>query len=322
MNNFINFIKLLRPLNLLIIVLILCLIKYFLINQFIAESSLNNFNFFLFAISTILITGGGYIINDIYDEDVDKINKDKTRIINKELSARIAIFWYFAFNIIALILILYVSYIIQKLTFTLIFIYSIFSLWKYSKYLKTKFLRGNFLVSWLVALSIINIGLFDVIPVISNNSSPIIFKIILLYAAFAFLMTLSREIIKDIEDEYGDKKIHANTIIIKVGIYKTKVLINSINTLVFLFIGLWQYFQYSLLQTTFNLPEKQQIQIWGTDINSILYVIIIQLLLIVFIIKCSQSESKEDFSFLSKFSKFIMILGILSIGFFTYNYIN
>jgi 4-hydroxybenzoate polyprenyltransferase len=322
MNNFINFIKLLRPLNLLIIALILCLIKYFLINQFIAESSLNNINFFLFVISTILITAGGYIINDIYDENVDKINKEKTRIINKELSARIAIFWYFAFNIIAIILILYVAYIIQKLTFTLIFIYSIFSLWKYSKYLKTKFLRGNFLVSWLVALSIINIGLFDVIPVISNNSSPIIFKIILLYAAFAFLMTFSREIIKDIEDEYGDKKIHANTIIIKVGIYKTKVLINSINTLVFLFIGLWQYFQYSLLQTTFNLPEKQQIQIWGTDINSILYVIIMQLFLIVFIIKCSQSESKEDFSFLSKFSKFIMILGILSIGFFTYNYIN
>ena len=322
MNNFINFIKLLRPLNLLIIALILCLIKYFFINQFIAESSLNNINFFLFVISTILITAGGYIINDIYDENVDKINKEKTRIINKELSARIAIFWYFAFNIIAIILILYVAYIIQKLTFTLIFIYSIFSLWKYSKYLKTKFLRGNFLVSWLVALSIINIGLFDVIPVISNNSSPIIFKIILLYAAFAFLMTLSREIIKDIEDEYGDKKIHANTIIIKVGIYKTKVLINSINTLVFLFIGLWQYFQYSLLQTTFNLPEKQQIQIWGTDINSIFYVIIMQLFLIVFIIKCSQSESKEDFSFLSKFSKFIMILGILSIGFFTYNYIN
>ena len=322
MNNFINFIKLLRPLNLLIIALILCLIKYFLINQFIAESSLNNINFFLFVISTILITAGGYIINDIYDENVDKINKEKTRIINKELSARIAIFWYFAFNIIAIILILYVAYIIQKLTFTLIFIYSIFSLWKYSKYLKTKFLRGNFLVSWLVALSIINIGLFDVIPVISNNSSPIIFKIILLYAAFAFLMTLSREIIKDIEDEYGDKKIHANTIIIKVGIYKTKVLINSINTLVFIFIGLWQYFQYSLLQTTFNLPGKQQIQIWGTDINSILYVIIIQLFLIVFIIKCSQSESKENFSFLSKFSKFIMILGILSIGFFTYNYIN
>ena len=136
MNNFINFIKLIRPLNLLIIVLILCLIKYCLINQFIAESSLNNINFFLFVISTILITAGGYIINDIYDESVDKINKDKIRIINKKLSARIAIFWYFAFNILALLLIVYVAYIIQKLTFTLIFIYSIFSLWKYSKYLK------------------------------------------------------------------------------------------------------------------------------------------------------------------------------------------
>ena len=47
---------------------------------------------------TATITAGGYIINDIYDESVDKINKDKIRIINKKLSARIAIFWYFAFT--------------------------------------------------------------------------------------------------------------------------------------------------------------------------------------------------------------------------------
>jgi len=323
MIHLINFIKLIRPINLLIIVLIQCLIKYLLINYFIDLPALSNFNFLLLVTSTVLITAGGYIINDIYDVDVDKINKNKSRIINKKLSARIAIFWYFFLNTTALIMIIYVSYIIKQLTFSLIFFYSIFSLWKYSKNLKTSFLRGNLLVSWLVALSIINLGLFDVIPIIANNnSSEIIFKIILLYAFFSFLMTFSREIIKDIEDEGGDKTINANTLIIRLGLYKTKLIINSINFLVFILIGLWQYFQYSLSQTQFNLPEDQKMIIWGTDSGSILYVIIIQLLLIFYIIKCSISHSKKDFSFLSKFSKFIMIIGILSIAIFTYNYIN
>ena len=99
MIHLINFIKLIRPINLLIIVLIQCLIKYLLINYFIDLPALSNFNFLLLVTSTVLITAGGYIINDIYDVDVDKINKNKSRIINKKLSARIAIFWYFFLNI-------------------------------------------------------------------------------------------------------------------------------------------------------------------------------------------------------------------------------
>ena len=78
----------------------------------------------------------------------------------------------------------------------------------------------------------------------------------------------------------------------------------------------WQYFQY------IRFPSNKTELIWGTDLYSIIYVTILQLLLIFYIIKCSISHSKEDFSFLSKFSKFIMIAGILSIAIFTYNYIN
>ena len=318
MTHLINFIKLIRPINLLIIVLIQCLIKYLLINYFIDLPALNNFNFLLLVTSTVLITAGGYIINDIYDVDVDKINKDKSRIINKKLSARIAIFWYFFFNITALIIIIYVSYIIKQLTFSLIFFYSIFSLWKYSKNLKTSFLRGNLLVSWLVALSIINLGLFDIIPIIDNNLSKSVFIIILIYALFSFLMTFSREIIKDIEDEGGDRTINSNTLIIRLGLNKTKLIITSLNLLVFILIGVWQYFQYSFSQTTFNTKLFH----WGIDKNSILYTFLLQILLLFYIAKCSISHSKEDFSFLSKFSKFIMITGILSIAIFTYNYIN
>jgi len=297
MTTLINFIKLIRPINLMIIVLVQCLIKFLLINHFIEQPGLDNLNFFLFITSILLITAGGYIINDIYDEKIDEINKEDRRIINKKIDSKVAILWYFLFNIISLILITYICYIINKLSFSLIFLYSIFALWRYSKRLKTSFLKGNLIVSWLVALSIIN-------------------------ALFSFLMTLSREIIKDTEDIEGDKIGNANTLIIKLGLQKTKLIINSINFIVFFLIGIWQYFQYSLSQSTFNLPNDQKMQIWGADINSILYVIFLQLLIIFFIIKCSFATNTNDFSFLSKISKFIMITGIISIAFFTLNYIN
>ena len=323
MTTLINFIKLIRPINLMIIVLVQCLIKFLLINHFIEQPGLDNLNFFLFITSILLITAGGYIINDIYDEKVDKINKEDKRIINKKITSKIALVWYILFNIVSLILITYVCYIINKLSFSLIFLYSIFALWRYSKKLKNSFLKGNLIVSWLVALSIINLGLLDIISVIRiENSSEIIFKIILIYALFSFLMTLSREIIKDVEDIEGDRLSNTNTVIIKLGLQKTKLIINSINFIAFFLIGIWQYFQYSLSQSIFNLPDDQKIQIWGTDINSIQYVVFLQLLIIFFIIKCHFATNKHDFSFLSKISKFIMITGIISIAFFTLNYIN
>ena len=315
-----NFIKLTRPQNLLIIIFLQCIIKIFLIDQFIEESALTNFNFSLFLLSTVLITAAGYIINDIYDEKIDEINKNDSRIINKKIKSSNAIVWYIAFNIISLIMILYVAWQIQKPIFSLIFVYSIFLLWKYSKELKTKFLRGNIVVSWLIALSIINLALFDVVPVLENdNSSIIIFKIIIIYAVFSFLMTLSREIIKDTEDKDGDQIQNAKTLIIQIGLEKTKIVINAINLLVLTLVAYWQYFQYSLSLT--NFENDQKIEIWGTDFNSIIYTSVFQVFLFFLIIKTFYAKSKEDFSFISRLSKIIMIIGIVSIIVFTKNFV-
>ena len=316
----VNFIKLTRPLNLLIIIFLQCIIKIFLINQFIEESALTNYNFSLFLLSTVIITAAGYIINDIYDEKIDEINKNDYRIINKKIKSSNAIAWYMALNIISLLMILYVAWQIQKPIFSLIFVYSIFILWKYSKDLKTKFLRGNIVVSWLIALSIINLALFDVVPVLRNdNSSIIIFKVIIIYAVFSFLMTLSREIIKDVEDKDGDQIQNAKTLIIQIGLEKTKIVINAINLLVLTLVAYWQYFQYSLSLTSFE--NDQKIEIWGTDVNSIIYTCVLQVFLLFLIIKIFYAKSKEDFSFISRLSKIIMIIGILSIIVFTKNFV-
>ena len=79
--------------------------------------------------------------------------------------------------------------------------------------MKSSFLLGNLQVSFLTALSIFNVALFDMIPngIKKTNGELMVFKIILCYTVFAFITTFIREIIKDLEDMEGDKKINAKT---------------------------------------------------------------------------------------------------------------
>ena len=70
MTKLIDFIKLIRMRNILITLLIQILIKFSLINVFLNEYALNNFNFILYISSLLLIVSAGYIINDICSYNV------------------------------------------------------------------------------------------------------------------------------------------------------------------------------------------------------------------------------------------------------------
>ena len=313
-----------RPLNLLIILVTMYIFKLGLINLFIQNPALNNFNYFLFVSATILITAAGYIINDIYDVKTDSVN-DKKLIIGKNISKKSALNWYYILNLLSIIIIVYVSYFIGKITLALIFILTIIMLWFYSKSLKSTFLLGNLLVSGIIALSITNIYFFDILPVYNlNPSSGIILKIIIVFSLFAFITNLKREIIKDVIDINGDRSIDANTLPIKLGVKSTKKIIIFLNTVLILIISFWQYFQDSVNKTFFDLSsfgeDINQIVIWGTDSFSIFYVFSIQILLFIFLFLCLSANIKKDYIKLSQIAKIIMMIGILAIPIFSISY--
>ena len=314
MSDIIFFLKLVRLKNLIIIALTQLLIKFSLINPFLDNFMLSNNQFYLLVLATVFITASGYIINDIYDVRTDKINKKQ--IIGKSINSRSAIAWYIFLNLIGLSLGCYIAYLVRKPSFSLIFIYCIFTLWTYSKRMKSSFLSGNLQVSFLTSLSIFNVALFDIIPngINKNNGEMMIFKIILLYAAFAFITTLIREIIKDLEDMEGDKEIKAKTLAITYGIEKTKWVSLVFTILTFLGIVYFQYFQYSIISSEF----EYEISIWGVNKIAIFYTLFLQLLFIFMGYKISKSQIKSDFNFISQLCKFIMIIGIVSIPIFTY----
>ena len=171
---------------------------------------------------------------------------------------------------------------------------------------------GNIQVSFLVALSIINIIIFDINLDNISNENKFYTQIILIYAIFSFITTLIREINKDIEDIQGDLTINALTLPIKIGVKKSAILNCYFIIITVIFIACIQYLQLKNLYLSNNS--------WGVNYFSILYCFALQILLLKLLNKTYNAKNKSDFIYNSKLSKKIMIIGILSIPFFTFIY--
>lgn len=294
-----HFFQLIRWENLVLIALMQFLIKYYFFAPFNNYNSLSYSSFSLLVCATIIITASGYIINDIIDIKVDLINKPKRILIQKHFTAANAKKMYFTLTFIGLMSGIGLSIIIEKPIYIVFFISIILLLFIYSKFLKGKLLVGNILVSLLLSFSILILLIFDFIQpenYLKWSSYLIIHKIVIVYAFCAFLLNLTREIIKDVEDVNGDYNQNLNTYPIVYGRERAKKLALSISVITVLF----------LLFVIFN----------QFNINSLalIYLLVFVLIpLLYFSIKLYDSKTKYEYSHLSKVLKIIILTGILSI---------
>ncbi len=274
-------------------------VKYTFLDQAEILQTLSDWKYFLLIIATVSIAAGGYIINDIYDVDVDNINKPNKVYIGTHISEKNAYNLYFALNVIGVGLGFYLSRTVNKPAMAAIFVICSALLYVYSNGLKQIPLVGNAVVAFLAASSILVVGLFNIFPFIFEFNRAEMFSIlsvIIDYAVLAFLLHFAREIIKTIEDIEGDKAFEITTVASYFGIPVSKI-ITSITLLGF--IGYACYFIYNNIM---HMP----------------YVIgyfVVMLFLPTFfvIIKTFLAKEKKDFSFISKLLKIIMLTTILSL---------
>src|SRR5688500_3320315 len=189
---------------------IIGLAQYFTAGFLVAMHTLNDAKLFLLSISTIAIAAGGYIINDYYDVKIDYINKPERVIIGKKITRRYAILFHVVLSMLGIMLGVHLSWRIGAIN-----IISVFLLWLYSNNLKRLPFIGNLTVAILTGLSIF------VVEIFYNTDNPLI----LIYALFAFFLTLVREINNDMEDLKGDNSFGCKTLPIVWGIRKTKFLL-------------------------------------------------------------------------------------------------
>jgi len=294
-----SLLNLIRWKNLLMIALTQCLIKYILFSSFKIDITLNHLDFILLVLSTICIAASGNIINDIYDVETDAINKPEKVIIGHHISEKTGFTYFIIFSVIGVGLGFYISNSIGKSQFSSIFVIISALLYIYASYLKQTFLIGNIVISALVAMSIIIVGLFELLPAVTFQNQQLqisVFKIVLEYALFAFMMNFLREIVKDIQDIEGDYKLEMKTLPIIIGRDRaTKVVFGlSIISLMTLIYYITLYLFKHIIAVGY-------------------FVFLIVGPLLYFTIKIVNAETKKELQIASNLLKIVMFTGILSI---------
>jgi len=308
-----DFLKLIRLKNLIMLAVLQYLLLYCLIKpnltfhysrilgiQMIPQFS--NLDFFFLVLATVLITAAGYVINDYFDLSIDMINHPQNVVLGKKISIRSALVIHWIFNIIGIVLGFYISWKIEMSNLGFIFIFTAGLLWYYSTIFKRELIIGNLIVAILTAMIPILVLIYEIIPLNLTyksqlqyyylNFNDIVFWI-LGFSFFAFISTIVREIIKDIEDFEGDNAYGRKSIPIILGIQNAKIIVVA-------------------LQLIFTLAVSWAILLYIDNDISKWYLGILVILPSLFLMyKIIVAKQEKDYTFASRIAKIIMVTGIL-----------
>jgi 4-hydroxybenzoate polyprenyltransferase len=266
------------------------------------EGLLRPIPFLCLTLSSALIAAAGYIINDYFDLNIDRVNKPDKLVVEKLIKRRSAILWHWFLSGAGVILGVYVSWKVRNPIVGLANLACVFLLWFYSTTFKRKLLIGNVIISLLTAWVILVLYVCEFR--LGSLGDPAyrailgrIFKYSIVYAGFAFIISLIREVVKDIEDMDGDTRYGCRTMPIVWGVNVAKV-----------FTATWLVVLISALAVIqfYFLPRAQWIMIaYG--------ILFIDLPLLWILRKLYSAQSKSDYHLLSGIIKAVMLAGILSI---------
>ena len=296
-----NFLNLIRYKNLLLVAFMQLLFRYGFLKFQNIPLALANFQFGLLVLSSILIAAGGYIINDIFDQDTDAENKPKKAIVGTSISESTAYNIYVAFTLSGVCIGYYLSNVIMRPMFLIIFILIASLLYFYATTLKQIALIGNIVVALILAFSVLIINFFDIFPATGDDNREQmrpIFLILFDYAIFAFIINLIREIVKDLQDIKGDYNQGLRTLPIVLGAQRTSriLAVLMIIPVIILLIYINNYLMSNNLY-----------------ISTVYGLLLVVAPLIFCTINLWSAKSIEQFAKISTILKWIILFGILSI---------
>jgi len=302
------FIKMIRLPNLFFIVLTQLLFHVAILDNILHPIDIgpviDGWNLAFLSFASILIAGAGYIINDYFDINIDQINKPSANVVDKIVSRRWAMAWHFVLSGLGLLLSAYVAWRTGYWHILIGNFLCVFLLFGYSVSLKRKLLSGNILISLLTAWVILVIAISEYLQIrLTPEASEAYGKIVrisLLYAGFAFISSLIREAVKDIEDMQGDARYGCRTMPIAWGVNATKV-----------YIAVWLVVILAVL--VILQVYVARFGWWWAMAYSIIFIIAPFILIFLRLFK---AKTQKDYHLLSNWTKLVMLTGILSMAFF------
>lgn len=204
----------------------------------------------LLEIAVILIAAGGYVINDYFDVKIDRINRPDavivTRTISKPAAMRLSICLSAAGSACGIL----EAILLRSMTIGILFVIVPGLLWFYSSSYKRLFMIGNLTIALLAAVTpmlvaITNVAILQlrfetILPYISLPHD--LYAWLGGFALFAFLLTWIREIIKDMQDQMGDRELECHSMPVVWGDLWTKVFVTALIILTLAIIGhIWYH---------------------------------------------------------------------------------
>jgi 4-hydroxybenzoate polyprenyltransferase len=255
--------------------------------------------FYLLSASSVLIAAAGYIINDYFDLNIDRVNKPNRLVVDKIIRRRSTILWHWMLSGIGVLLSCYVSWVLRNPVIGLANLGCVFLLWVYSTTFKRKLLIGNIIISLLTAWVILVLYVAEIRvtgDIVYRAYTTRLFKFAIVYGGFAFIISLVREVVKDIEDLEGDVKYGCRTMPVVWGVNVAKVFAG---TWLFVLIGALIILQFYVLQ-----KARWPLIAYG--------VVLLDLPLLWILRRLYEAQTKTQYHLLSNVIKGVMLAGILS----------
>lgn len=271
--------------------------------------------FWMLGISTVLIAAAGYAINDYFDVRIDAINKPHQLVLGHHIPRKFAIISHLTLNGLGLLLAAFVAWKGGHPLWVLLQLACVLLLWWYSSNLKRLFVWGNLAVALLTALTIFSLWLYEpglysltFQPAFLENNNrmmPNPVYVLFTYAAFAFLLTWIREIVKDMEDFEGDDAEGCKTMPITWGLKKSARFVQALAVLAIMPLALAVY----------KLIQKSTDSLLGWYV--LLFVLVPMLLWTITINKKATPQHYHNYS---RSLKWLMLAGIGSLFVYRFYY--
>ena len=299
-----DYLKIIRWPNLLMIFIMQILLRYALIQPILLLQGksvlMNPFEFLILVFSCVFIAAGGYLINDIEDVEIDTINKPDKVLIGKNLQLDSVYNLYMIFTFIGVLGGFYLSFIKGYKYIGIINLVIAGFLYFYATSYKCIPLLGNLIIAMLTAFSVWIV----IIPEPFALADSAVVSMVSGYTGFAFLLTLVRELLKDLQDFKGDNECGCKTLPVSVGIKFTKFLSILLTIIILLLIGGIQW-----------LSEQ-----WNNPFPFYYLLCTVEIPLLVLIPMIYKANNVNSFARVSIITKMIMFTGVISMLLFYFSF--
>lgn len=290
--------------NLVIVALVQMLLYYCTLRpafgQYHLEPSLDDLRMTLLCLVTLCIAAAGYIINDIVDVQADALNRPTRHLVGRRMSISTAYWLYFMFSLVGFTAALYLAFYVRQISLIgLAPLASAGLLW-YSVYAKRLPLLGNIVVAsycagtagivWFAERH----AFYQLAEANAAHASAL--RVFLWgYMGLAFVATMFRELVKDLEDQPGDAASGLHTLPIVAGVHVAKCLAWGMAALI---AGGWGWLLLGCGAMSYSWS------LWGLSALVLLPLVYACWLLV-------KAQAASDFKQISRWAKWIILAGLL-----------